>query len=147
MSFPSPGDLPDPGTEPRSPTLRADALPSEPPGKPKKQKGDKKASAPRSPMGPCSASQKCFLCFCESFRSPWESRTFVQCTSAVTQVSHHSPQPYADRKLLLTQALCQPRGKSRAAQALSMRRRSVPPGPQAPPPRLWTTGKIGRAHV
>ena len=32
--FPSPGDLPDPGIEPRSPTLQADALTSEPPGKP-----------------------------------------------------------------------------------------------------------------
>ena len=27
-------DLPDPGIEPRSPALQADALPSEPPGKP-----------------------------------------------------------------------------------------------------------------
>ena len=32
--FPSPGDLPDPGIEPKSPALQADALPSEPPGKP-----------------------------------------------------------------------------------------------------------------
>ena len=32
--FPSPGDLPYPGIEPRSPTLQADSLPSEPPGKP-----------------------------------------------------------------------------------------------------------------
>ena len=32
--FPSPGDLPDPGIEPRSPVLQADALTSEPPGKP-----------------------------------------------------------------------------------------------------------------
>ena len=31
--FPSPGHLPDPGTEPRSPALQADCLPSEPPGK------------------------------------------------------------------------------------------------------------------
>ena len=31
--FPSPGDLPDPGIEPGSPTLQADSLPSEPPGK------------------------------------------------------------------------------------------------------------------
>ena len=31
--FPSPGALPDPGIEPGSPTLQADALPSEPPGK------------------------------------------------------------------------------------------------------------------
>ena len=34
LPFPSPGDLPDPGTEPRSPTLQADALTSEQPGKP-----------------------------------------------------------------------------------------------------------------
>ena len=33
LPLPSPGDLPDPGIEPRSPTLQADALPSEPPGK------------------------------------------------------------------------------------------------------------------
>ena len=31
--FPSSGDLPDPGIEPGSPTLQADSLPSEPPGK------------------------------------------------------------------------------------------------------------------
>ena len=34
LLFPSPEDLPDPGIEPRSPALWADALPSEPPGKP-----------------------------------------------------------------------------------------------------------------
>ena len=34
MPFPFPADLPYPGIEPRSPTLQADALPSEPPGKP-----------------------------------------------------------------------------------------------------------------
>ena len=33
LPFPSPGDVPDPGIEPRSPSLQADALPSEPPGK------------------------------------------------------------------------------------------------------------------
>ena len=33
LPFPSPGDLPDPGIEPGSPALQADALPSEPPGK------------------------------------------------------------------------------------------------------------------
>ena len=32
LPFPSPGDLPDLGTEPGSPTLQADTLPSEPPG-------------------------------------------------------------------------------------------------------------------
>ena len=34
LPFPSPEDLPDPGIEPRSPALPADALPSEPPRKP-----------------------------------------------------------------------------------------------------------------
>ena len=34
VAFPSPGDLPDPGVEPRSPAFQADALTSEPPGKP-----------------------------------------------------------------------------------------------------------------
>ena len=33
LTFPSPGDLPDLGVEPRSPALQADVLPSEPPGK------------------------------------------------------------------------------------------------------------------
>ena len=32
VPFPSPGDLPDPGIEPGSPALQADALTSEPPG-------------------------------------------------------------------------------------------------------------------
>ena len=33
LPFPSPGDLPHPGIEPGSPTLQANTLPSEPPGK------------------------------------------------------------------------------------------------------------------
>ena len=33
LPFPFPGDLPNPGIEPRSPTLQADSLPAEPPGK------------------------------------------------------------------------------------------------------------------
>ena len=32
LPFPSPGDLPDPGIEPRFPALQADSLPSELPG-------------------------------------------------------------------------------------------------------------------
>ena len=35
VAFPSPGDLPNPGTKPRCPTLQADSLPTEPPGQPK----------------------------------------------------------------------------------------------------------------
>ena len=34
LPFPSPGDLPNPGIEPGSPALQAEALSSEPPGKP-----------------------------------------------------------------------------------------------------------------
>ena len=32
LSFPSPGNLPDPGIKPRSPAFQADTLTSEPPG-------------------------------------------------------------------------------------------------------------------
>ena len=41
LPFPSPGDLPNPGIEPGSPALQADALSSEPPGKPPRT-GDKR---------------------------------------------------------------------------------------------------------
>ena len=34
LPFPSPGNLPNPGIKPESPTLQADALLSEPPGQP-----------------------------------------------------------------------------------------------------------------
>ena len=46
--FPPPGDLPDPGIEPRSPALKANALSSGPPGKPQSPacfKGAKAAGA------------------------------------------------------------------------------------------------------
>ena len=35
LPFPSPEDLPNPGIKPGSPALQTDALPSEPPGKPR----------------------------------------------------------------------------------------------------------------
>ena len=40
LPFPFPGDLPNPGIEPRSPALQADTLLSEPPGKPIISTGD-----------------------------------------------------------------------------------------------------------
>ena len=40
------GDLPKPGTEPRSPALQVDSLPSEPPGKPKYTGVDKPIPSP-----------------------------------------------------------------------------------------------------
>ena len=42
LPFPSPGDLPNPGNEPRSPALQADTLPSELPRKPKKRQTTQK---------------------------------------------------------------------------------------------------------
>ena len=45
LPFPSPGDLPDPGIKPGSPTLEADALTSEPPGKPKSQQTQEAGAA------------------------------------------------------------------------------------------------------
>ena len=53
LPFPSPGDLPDPGIEPGSPTLQADALPSEPPRKQGKVEGgtkEEKKEGKRAPM-------------------------------------------------------------------------------------------------
>ena len=38
VTFPPPGDLLNPGIKPRSPTLQADSLPAEPPGKPNRAK-------------------------------------------------------------------------------------------------------------
>ena len=42
VPFPSPGDLPDPGIESGSLAFQADALPSEPPGKPTGTRGKHK---------------------------------------------------------------------------------------------------------
>ena len=59
--FPSPGDLPNLGIEPRSPMLQADSLPAEPPGKPK-----------NTGVGSLSLLQWIFL-HC-SFLTSWASR-------------------------------------------------------------------------
>ena len=55
LPFPSPADLPYPGIEPRSPALQADALPSEPPGKPLITR------SPQSPAGLLSTSRRVSL--------------------------------------------------------------------------------------
>ena len=39
VPFPSPGDLPNPGIKPTSPSLQVDSLPAELPGKPKEGEG------------------------------------------------------------------------------------------------------------
>ena len=50
LPFPSPRDLPDPGVEPRSPTLQADVLTSEPPEKPSQSLVLAKASVDLLPL-------------------------------------------------------------------------------------------------
>ena len=45
--FPSPGDLPNPGIEPRSPTMQVDSLPFEPPRKPKETQISPKTLEPK----------------------------------------------------------------------------------------------------
>ena len=50
MPFPSPGDLPDPGIEPRSPALQADALTSEPPRNPQSYYDDLNLDSSEVPL-------------------------------------------------------------------------------------------------
>ena len=75
VPFPSPGDLPNPGIEPRSPALQADALSSEPPGKPlvaKKPKSQK-------------AKKPCFACplTCGSDCTTASLSAFLLCSALV----------------------------------------------------------------
>ena len=58
LTFPSPGDLPDPGIEPRSPTLQTDSLPSEPPGK--SSAGSTQPPTPTLKVNTVLAPGKCF---------------------------------------------------------------------------------------
>ena len=52
LPFPFPGDHPGPGIKPRSLSLQADSVPSEPPGKPFKSKVNTKLSKTKEEMGP-----------------------------------------------------------------------------------------------
>ena len=57
--FPSPGDLPNPGTEPGSPALQEDSLHSEPPGKPQIQDKDRE-----NLQFPCNFETKIMISVC-----------------------------------------------------------------------------------
>ena len=61
LPFPPPGDLPNPGIDPRSPALQVDSSPSEPPGKPSRM--DTQHQKPFSPWKKshwlCSRKQHC----------------------------------------------------------------------------------------
>ena len=58
LPFPSPGDLPDSGIEAGSPTWQADALPSEPTGKPNPKKGNDKECSNCCTIAPISHTSK-----------------------------------------------------------------------------------------
>ena len=60
--FPSPGDLPNPEIEPRSPALQADALPSEPPGKPQNSRRKIQKSHLRSQKKKLLPEEQCGHC-------------------------------------------------------------------------------------
>ena len=61
--LPSPGNLPNPGVEPRSPALQADSLPFEPPGKPKQMSGKANIAVYCPKTHPISLSSRGAKCF------------------------------------------------------------------------------------
>ena len=67
LPFPSPGDLPDPGIEPRSPALQADALPSKSPGSWTIKKADHRRTDAFE-----------LWCWRRLLRGPWTARRFNQ---------------------------------------------------------------------
>ena len=60
-AMPSPGDLPNPETKSVSPTLQADSLPSEPPGKPQETLGPLLHVVPRVREMPAEAIVSCYI--------------------------------------------------------------------------------------
>ena len=69
VPFPSPGDLPDPGIKPESPTLQAGSLPSDPPGG---LNADKKQEAGIATFVFCST-----WAFCHRSRSVARDQTYI----------------------------------------------------------------------
>ena len=86
LPFPSPGDLPDTGIEPRSPTLQADSLPSKPPGKPKRRKW---------PLTPVFLPRKCHGQRSLVGYRPWGHKRLQH--DLVTKQQQHSFHPHFPR--------------------------------------------------
>ena len=63
LPFPFPGNLLDPGIEPGSPAFQADALTSEPPGKPRQNKAPRKDAHVQIP-GACECHVTWLCCVC-----------------------------------------------------------------------------------
>jgi len=93
--FPSPGDLPDPGIEPGSPTLQADALLAEPPEKPRK--ADQIRSVAQSCPTLCDPMNRSTPGLPVQHQLPEFTQTHVHRVSDAIQPSHppSSPSPPA----------------------------------------------------
>ena len=96
LTFPSPGDLPDLGVEPRSPALQADVLPSEPPGKHYVFMMTSESLNTLFLLCPCLFTFVHFLCVCElcsqiicplknlfTERTKWQRSRWVRSTSSL----------------------------------------------------------------
>ena len=81
LPCPPPGDLPNPGTEPRSPTLQVNSLPSEPPGSPTRE------------------TLRILLFFCTVTQSPWKHGTLYSDGRGVDIIAMHSHQKCASLPL------------------------------------------------
>ena len=98
LPFPSPGDLPDPGTEPVSPALQADALTSEPPGKPTINcKDNIRSDQSLSRVRLCDSVNRSTPGLPVHHQLPEFTQTHVHRVSDAIQPSHHlsSPSPLA----------------------------------------------------
>ena len=72
LPWPPPGDLPNPGVEPGYPTLQADSLASEPPGKPKK----------------CTISDLYLYCGCSRIQPIFNLRAALKSSQETTSLVH-----------------------------------------------------------
>ena len=90
LTFPSPGDLPDPGIEHESPALQADSLPSEPPGKRWMNGYPDQVFRPGS--GPCRVYGECGRASCRGLQQSEQGQGCLQMCSA-------PPRPHRKRRV------------------------------------------------
>ena len=88
LPFPSPGDLPDLGIEPRSPTLQTDSLPSDPPGNPYWAWPHSFEQDPVSPSVSLSNQEVPISCLSFSIRGQTEWKPQSQNTNQSDQMDH-----------------------------------------------------------
>ena len=87
QSFPSPGDLPNPGIEPRTPTLQVASLPAEPQGKPK-----------NTGVGSLSLLQEIFL-------TQESNRSFLHCWQILYQLSYEGSTSASESRSVMSDSL------------------------------------------